>query len=263
MDLLVIIIFISILYIFAKSRRKQGPADSIWPTVPRNVVFDGSTTEEQKDAWEFDGWECEEAVPVTVSIDIEYKDGKGQVTSRLVDVNQCMFSSNDGGMFRCFCHLRNATRYFKIDRVLSATDVMTGEVIKDLRGYLESIYESSPNRSLSRTFENQLDAIRILLYVGKADGQLRQAERDVINLVVRHLANDGRITDEEIAQELNGYGNPSIQVFRVAVGKVSHEGTAMKSYLYEAAEKIVATQKTVHAHEEEALDYMKKRFGLT
>ena len=53
---------------------------------------------------------------------------------------------------------------------------------------------------------------------------------------------------------------PTLQAFKLAVGRLAKRDQAAQTVVMSAAERMVATQKTVHQAEQEALDYMKKRF---
>jgi hypothetical protein len=55
---------------------------------------------------------------------------------------------------------------------------------------------------------------------------------------------------------------PTLHAFKLAVGRIGKTETAARTLLMKAAEDIVATQKTVHLAEKEALEYMRQRlFG--
>lgn len=132
--------------------------------------------DEQKDAWEGAFWETENPLPVHAIIQIKYCDGKGQNSERIVTVRQ-FDSQFSGGMIIGHCHLRNATRTFRYDRIIECFDRETGEIILDIGSYLQKIYESSPSFSVNKLLETDYDTIRVLLYVGRADGSLRKPEK--------------------------------------------------------------------------------------
>ena len=52
---------------------------------------------------------------------------------------------------------------------------------------------------------------------------------------------------------------PNFQGFKTAFGRVCKKQPKQTLQLYYTAKKMVATQKTIHANEAEALEYMKKR----
>ena len=63
-----------------------------------------------------------------------------------------------------------------------------------------------------------LDALKVVYYVAKADGQYRKAEKEVVTKFVQILVCDIRITSEMIDKALQTVAVPSIQAFKLAVG---------------------------------------------
>ena len=158
------------------------------------------------------------------------------------------------------CNMRDATRTFRSDRIESCIDEETGEVVSDVRKYLQTKYEQSPNRTKDLLLEGEYDTLRVLLYVGKADGQLRAAEKAIIRETCIAITKESRLIDSTIDDLLSNMDVPTLQAFKLAVGRLAQRDQAAQSVVMTAAEKMVATQKTVHQTEQEALDYMKKRF---
>ena len=54
---------------------------------------------------------------------------------------------------------------------------------------------------------------------------------------------------------------PTLQAFKLAVGRLAKRGQTAQAVVMTAAERMVATQKVVQQAEQDALDYMKKRFA--
>lgn len=191
------------------------------------------------------------------TLTICYESGSGEQTQRGVSVTQ--FDPHE--MFG-LCHLRGQYRTFLYERIFSCVDVDTGEVVRDPHAHLVSIYRKSPRYTLDQLYRNNLEALQVLLYVGKADGQLRAAERKVIAAACKVLTGDVRITEEMASDLIDSINIPSFHSFKVAVGRVAKRGNpGMIKRLMIACRTIVNTQKTVTATEQEALDYMAKRFS--
>ena len=212
----------------------------------------------EKDAWEGTFWEASEPNPVHAVVLIDYTDANGLSTQRTVTVRQ--FDKDYlGGMFIGHCHLRNATRTFRADRVRSCIDSETGEVISGVIGYLEKRYEDSPESSARKLLETDYDTLRVLLYLGKADGQFRQAERDIYLDYCQTIATDSRLTRELIDPLVQNIKELSVTAFKQAVTRLSKQSTETQSLVLDTAERMIATQKTIHAVEQEAIDYMRGR----
>jgi len=197
-----------------------------------------------KDNWEGSFWEVQEPFPVRATLRIGYEDGAGMKSQRVVDVRQ--FGSDIyGGLLIGHCRMRNATRTFRTERIKQCVDEDTGEIIEDAYAYLLAKYKSSPEYIRDKLLEEEYDAIRVLFYVGKADGQLRAAEKKVILGACQSLANDSRLTEVHINDMYAEMDLPSIQAFKMAVGRLAKRGPDTCSNLIKAAEDIIATQKTV------------------
>lgn len=194
-----------------------------------------------------------------ITLNICYESSDGELTQRGVSVTE--FDEHE---IVGFCHLREQNRTFLYSRIFSCVDPSTGQSIRDVNAYLQEVYKKSPRYSADLLYHNHYETLQVLLYVGKADGQLRAEERRVIAAACKVITGDVRIT-ENIANELiDSVGIPSLHSFKIAVGKVAKRGNpAMMKRLMIASKTIINTQKHVTATEQEALDYMAKRFALT
>jgi hypothetical protein len=212
-----------------------------------------------KDEWEGSFWEVTQPLPAKAKLRLKYTDGAGRKTERTVDARQ-FGAMGQSTLLIGHCHMRDATRTFRTDRIESCVDEETGEVVGDVRAYLQRKYDESPDKSKDLLLDGEYDTLRVLLYVGKADGQLRAAEKSVIRDTCIAITNDSRLTDSAIEKLLADMDVPTLQAFKLAVGRLAKRDQSARTVALSAAENMVATQKTVHQAEQEALDYMKKRF---
>ncbi len=213
----------------------------------------------EKDEWEGSFWEVAQPLPAKAKLRLKYTDGAGRKTERTVDVRQ-FGAVGANTLIIGHCNMRDATRTFRSDRIESCIDEETGEVVTDVRAYLQLKYDQSPDHTKDLLLEGEYDTLRVLLYVGKADGQLRAAEKAVIRDTCVAITNDSRLTDGTIDDLLANMDVPTLQAFKLAVGRLAKRDQSAQIVVMTAAEKMVATQKSVHQAEQEALDYMKKRF---
>lgn len=215
-------------------------------------------TDDDKDNWEGSFWEVQQPFPAKSTLRIKYEDGAGKQTERVVDVRQFGTDVN-GNILIGHCRMRNATRTFRTDRIKRCIDEETGEIVSDVFAYLREKYDGSPERTRDTLIEEEYDTLRVLLYVGKADGQLRAPEKAIIRETCRALANDSRVTDSMIDEIFSSLEPPTLHAFKLAVGRIGKTEATARALLLKAAEDMVATQKTVHPAEKEALEYMRKR----
>jgi hypothetical protein len=252
METLLVGLVLGLALAYLMMRRQKDPSHNAPKTLDN---FEG-----ESDAWEGSFWEASEPTPVNAVVLIDYTDANGLGTQRTVTVRQ--FDRDYlGGMFIGHCHLRNATRTFRVDRVKSCVDSETGEIVSDVRAYLTQRYENSPESSARKLLETDYDTLRVLLYVGRADGQLRQAERQLYLDVCQAIATDSRLTLDMIDRLVENIDDLSVNAFKQAVTRLSKQSSETQSLVLRAAEQMIATQKTIHAVEQEAIDYM--RGGLS
>jgi hypothetical protein len=100
------------------------------------------------------------------------------------------------------------------------------------------------------------DAQIILVYVGKSDGQLRAREKEIIAETLDTLFEHYSEINSVKTSVLAGAPAPTVEDFKLAVSKFSLQDNLAQMLLLEAAQKIVGTQKSVHAAEQEALKYL-------
>lgn len=79
-------------------------------------------------------------VPLNKEIVIEYSSSKGSVTTRKILVHELKYVKKSKNLIpyaiSAYCFVKKAPRTFIIDRILSAYDANTGEVIDDVPSYL-------------------------------------------------------------------------------------------------------------------------------
>jgi transcription termination factor NusB len=158
-----------------------------------------------------------------------------------------------------FCELKQQRRSFRVDRILECIDIDTGEVITDIPQHLLEKYHYDPEYILDQAIEKLADILNVLYYVGKADGQLRAAEKEILKGVVRKIAKDERITDEMINHRFNNVGVPSLQSVKLAINRICKGNPHNMVTTYKIAQMIVRTQKTIHPSETEIIEYMEKK----
>lgn len=212
----------------------------------------------EKDNWEIRG-EVTDEFPVRAVLHLHYVDGGGLATERTVEVRKCGQYFDDV-MVAGYCRLRNANRTFLVSRITTCFDEETGEVVDNIAQYLRQRYEKSPDYALDQFLDDECDTLRILLYVAKADGYLRTPEKAVIAAYCRETCGDVRVSDAMMANALAMLEVPSIHIFRRIVGALKNKPSESRARIIETVERLIATDKKTHPAEQEALDYLRKRW---
>lgn len=213
-----------------------------------------------RDAWEGGFWSARDPRNARVNLELEYTDGEGRRSKRRITTHSYDHSLH-GGLILARCHLRQAMRSFRIDRVRSAIDTDTGEVVDDLLAHMDAAYARSPQGVRDAFFADYTELLKVLFYVAKADGQFRAPEKVVIRSHLRALIQDPRVNDDAIDRMFDDLEIPTIYAFKVAVGRAIAEQMMPPEALLAACQEIVATQKTSSAGEKEALEYIETRIA--
>jgi hypothetical protein len=109
----------------------------------------------------------------TATLRLWYTDRNGQKTERTVDVWEVGTGVSDNTLVG-YCQLRQEPRKFYLHRIHQCVDTETGELINDIYQHLRQKYDQSPESKIAALLNTEQDALRILLYIGKADGSLKK-----------------------------------------------------------------------------------------
>jgi hypothetical protein len=202
-----------------------------------------------------------EPVPVSAYVEITYRDASGNVSRRRIRTRE-FDRANANGYLSAFCELRGAPRTFRMDRVLRAVDAETGEVIASLHEDLRVRYEASPERAVDRALDESDLELSVLMFIARADGAFRKAEKDLVLDFLRSRTGDERVEDAVLEKQLANYGKGSVHTFKRDVGKLKALPEDRREALHGLAARLIATQKTVHPAEQEAVSYLAKRLEV-
>lgn len=225
--------------------------------------------EEATDAWEGRFWESREPRRAWAHIRIQYRDGAGRESERDITV-RCIDASGRAGLLLAHCHLRGETRSFRLDRVKSACD-RDGVVIEDLYEYLMDRASDIAGylginekllAPLTKLSDEHIDALRVLLYVGRADGSLRKREKEIIEEWISGLGAAFPKMDDLVGALMNEIGRPADRAFEAAVVRLSTASQELRWRVLALAQAIVSTQKTIAAAEGAALDLMRRSWVI-
>jgi uncharacterized tellurite resistance protein B-like protein len=229
-----------------------------------SVRGDSSSVSDDRDAWE--GGFLEEASDpkrLDARLKIKYTDRDGSRTERVIRVRE--FDAAPGnaksGLIFAHCEMRNANRSFRYERIQSAIDMETGELIPEVQSFLIKRWEASPNRSLEEFQDAFSDPLQLLMFVARADGRLVAKERAAILAFCRKHLPDTRVTDDDLVSFFKEGGYQSLHSFKVGVGRLLKSRPELVADIVSTADAIVAAEKTPHPSEVEALAYLKKRLS--
>lgn len=208
------------------------------------------------DNWEGAFWDVPSPRNISANLRIDYRDGVGSRSNR--NIRLMKYGVWEGGaILWAYCHLRQANRTFRTDRIISCTDLDSGEVIENLKAWLDEKYQASPEHAIEKIVETTWDVLRVLYYVSKADGRLTQKERAVVRDAVRSMSDHPSIDDTRIDDMFDSISNPSITAFKQAFGRLAKHNRELAVKAASWSSTIIATEKTISPAEQEALEYFK------
>lgn len=252
---IILIVLVIVTFFIGKHFGSSGNPDI-------KVTFKPSEFDEYEDAdrdsWEGGFWDASDPKKLSTYVEIEYEDGNRSLTERTVRIRE-FDNELHGGIIMGHCELRDATRTFRFDRIKKCLDLETGEVVTDIEKHLNDLYEKSPERTTEILATDYIDILKVVYFVAKADGQYRKEEKEVFSNYVKRLVRDDRITIKMIDEILKEIDVPTMQGFKLALGRVLKSGEINPEHLATCCQEIVDTQKSVHPMEKEALEYIEKK----
>lgn len=196
---------------------------------------------------------------IIATLHIRYQRGTDEASERDVSVTDF-----DPFTISGHCHLRGQYRSFRIFDICECYDSATGEVVEkqNIPTHLHALYQKSSRYTLERLMTPEFPVLDILVFIAKADGQMRAAERNVIAAACKVFTHDLRITESQANDAMSRTATLSLHSFKVAVGRINKlRDETVKRKLLAACRTIIGTQKNVTPGEQEALDYIAQRFA--
>lgn len=226
----------------------------------KNLATRPITSRSGEDDDTFEGWFYDAPGPqrsAAKTVRMKYSDANQRETERVVNI-RAFEANGPSGLVFGHCHLRNDARTFRFDRMRRVVDEETGEIIPDLQKQLNEEWLTSPQAVMDQLYEQHHDVMKMMLFMAKADGSVRAAELDVIAKYCVEVTQDNRITLSMIKDRLKCVDVVSITTFVRTYNRLRRERPDAALLAAAACRAIVATQKTVHPNEQEALNALDK-----
>jgi len=209
---------------------------------------------EEKDNWEqFDFYRAR-MLPAKGQYRINYKDQRGLTTERDIAVKRV---HECGGEYAidAHCFLRNAHRSFLGERIEKAINLDSGEIVENLASDAIAQYsDSSEGRALS-AIEKEWMGVAVLVFICRADGQMRKAERAIVAEYLKRHCTDVKLDDTELDSAIKAIGEPDHKEFKRIIRdlKTADERDRLTDLL-DCAKRIIGTQNNVAPMEKAALE---------
>jgi len=257
----IFLLFIAAIVAWLLLKKQGAPMPQATPKIATSYSAPQHEAQD-KDAWEGAFYDVVTQHSINKSVRLRYIDTHDNESERVVDIRAFEPDRRDG-LVIAYCHLRNATRTFRFDRMKQVIDMETGEIIPDLQAQLNAEWKASPEPILDQLYREHHDVLKLMLYMAKADGSVRSAEIGVIARYCQDITGDARITAELIKNLLKTVDVVTMTTFTRVYNKLRRERPDDAIRAADACRAIVATQKTIHPNEQGALDILDKPLPRT
>ncbi len=211
---------------------------------------------EEKDNWEqFDFYRAR-MLPAKGRYRINYEDQRGLKTERDIEVKR-VHECEGKYAIDAHCFLRNAHRSFHGERIGKAINLDSGELVENLaRDAIAQYSDSGEGRALS-AIDKEWMGVAVLVFVCRADGQMRKAERAIVAEYLKRHCADVLLDDAELDSAIKALGEPDHKEFKRIIGDLKTAGERERlTDLLDCAKRIVDTQKNVAPMEKAALEIL-------
>lgn len=223
---------------------------------------------DDKDNWEGFNYYQSVVVPATGRYRIKYTDQLSKKTEREISVKR-VYDDRGTYAINAHCMMRNANRSFLNERIQSAINLETGEMVSDVaRDAIQQFATSSEGiayeheRVAMAEIGKEWSGICILMYVAKADGQMVKKERAIIAEYLKAYCPVKNISDDVLDNTIKQLGAPDQREFKKLIKQIKESGDMAKlKMLLDCAGKIVGTGKTAAPFERAALEVLQQAVG--
>lgn len=181
---------------------------------------------------------------------IEYRDSRGASSKRAIRV--VAVEDYQGNLtVRAWCYMRKMTRRFRIDRIETAANARTGEVIDDPADMLCGIGNIEPGKTYKRSGASRAEVARLrdfarplfllLVCIARADGRLDPRELVVlIDIAADQAATLGLGRDVAVAfaNEMSGVA-PTARMLTIAGNRIA-KSVEQRDSLAASIERVAA-----------------------
>lgn len=210
--------------------------------------------DEPKDNWEkFDFYESK-MLPAFGRYKIKYEDQDGLKTERVVQIKR-VYENNGKYALDAHCEFRNAHRTFINERVQQAINVETGQVVSNLAIDALEKYKDSDEWKALEAIDKNWFGVALLVFVSRADGQMRKNERLHIASYLRLRSSEIDLDETTLDKAIKAIGEPSYKEFKSMVLELKkYDDKEHLKLIFDLSLKIVETQKIIDPMEKVAID---------
>ena len=220
---------------------------------------DDAEPELGQDNWERFNFYGAGLVPAKGRYHIAYTDQRGLATERDIDIKR-VYEDNGKFAIGALCHLRDSHRNFLDERIKSAVDLNSGEIVASVAKHAIAQYQDSGAGVAWKAIGREWMAAQLLGFVCRSDGQMRKAERVIVADYLKRRCTDlPQNIDEALDDAIKTVGGSDPREFKRIINDMKTAGDIDKLRdILDCAKRIVATQKTIDPMEKAAIELLEK-----
>ena len=251
--------FVLIFLIFASLPKTKKEVKVIKVTSSDKATsFVDDSYDEEKDSWERFDFYSAKMIPGLGRYKINYEDQLGLKTERIIKVKR-VHESFGKFAIDAHCELRDSHRCFIDERVKKAINIDTGVIVESLAlDAIAQFKDSGEGRALE-AIDKEWVGMAILVFIAKADGQMRKEERFIIAEYLKNRCSNIKFDEFELDSAIKAIGDMGYKEFKRMINDIKKAGEVENlKLIFESAKKVVETQKVVDPMEKLALEFIAK-----
>lgn len=182
---------------------------------------------------------------------IDYVDAKGQDSHRRILVEGVGYFGGNLALV-AYCFEREARRNFLAERIMSAMNAVTGEILESPYAYFAELSSRSPT---AEALERAAPGIHILTSLAICDGHFSS---DEMQAVLRYV--DGHATvpdiDWPVVEAFVTAAWPDLRMFDASVRRLKFQGTVAQRQILKAAKSLVIADGVMSREEAELMELL-------
>ena len=169
---------------------------------------------------------------------MQYVDAGGTTSQRYITLRK-VWSDGATRYLQGHCHLRNALRTFRVDRIRSLHDPATGELYEPPGRLLDQFLDEHPDETMALIGEHRAQ-LAVLVYLARCDAAFDVIEHKVILSWLKRRARGRNVSWREVGDHVRRI-YPSYEDVESALPMVASMPTrSLKSFFNVVAQVVVA-----------------------
>lgn len=199
--------------------------------------------------------------PCECSLLFSYVDGRGGRSRRTVDFKKLQYFGSEGPYLYGECRMRKAGRTFDTHKMTAVIDVITGEVIENVREYAENYWHDSTKAKLLNWADNNDRFAKAFLFLLKGNKRATKADYVALSEIFSDLLDGAKVTTSDIQYLYSDLVPTTAVGFQRLVGGILKHHPDQVAWFKECAFRMVNARAKPNFADQAAIEYVNKRIS--